>query len=257
MKKFALQTPDNVVFHFDLAGPGRRMCAALLDVLVIFSIVAAVNIFLSRLLIPVFGVERGLHLVQAFVAVTDLAVFLGYFSLYEWKTSGQSLGKKTVGIRVIRDIGVRVNLYQVIARNLIRPLDMFPFFYLVGGLTCFVHPLQKRLGDIVAGTVVVVERAPVLPGKVAEITSKHNSLRDDPELVQRIRNTIGAREKEWLIQTCTRRDELDDKAKLGLFKEAAAYFRARLHIEQADTLSDERLLLNIAGILITTSTISI
>ena len=69
-----------------------------------------------------------------------------------------------MGLRVIHDDGTPVGWSASLIRNLLRFVDMLPFAYTLGILSCLNHPAFKRLGDIAAGTLVVYrDNAPSVP----------------------------------------------------------------------------------------------
>ena len=89
-------------------------------------------------------------------------IFAGYFILFEWLWNGQTPGKRLLKLRVIREDGRPLTLWEAIARNLLRIFDAVPGFvlpvYSVGLITIFLSSRDQRVGDIFAGTVVVRER---------------------------------------------------------------------------------------------------
>src|SRR5207244_5065892 len=72
-------------------------------------------------------------------------------------------GKRLLKSRVIKDSGRQITLFEALARNLLRVIDMLPSFYLIGVITMLCNREQKRLGDLVAGTIVVHERSDEQP----------------------------------------------------------------------------------------------
>jgi uncharacterized RDD family membrane protein YckC len=95
-------------------------------------------------------------------AIVLLLVFLfqwGYFALFEAFWNGQTPGKHLLKLRVIQQSGRQINFFQALSRNLLRVVDGLPGFYLVGMIFLFVTRRSQRLGDLVAGTLVVHERA--------------------------------------------------------------------------------------------------
>ncbi|HYY42841.1 MAG TPA: RDD family protein, partial [Pyrinomonadaceae bacterium] len=100
-------------------------------------------------------------------ALLIIAVFLiwsGYFALFEWLWNGRTPGKLWLRLRVIREDGRPVTFWEAGARNLLRLFDMMPFpFYSVGLVSVFASERDQRVGDFVAGTVVVRERADQAP----------------------------------------------------------------------------------------------
>ena len=84
-------------------------------------------------------------------------LYFGYFALFEIIWNGQTPGKRKAGIRVIKDSGRPLTPAESIARNLMRIVDWMPVFYAVGILTAVLNKENKRLGDLVAGSLVVRE----------------------------------------------------------------------------------------------------
>ena len=79
----------------------------------------------------------------------------GYFALFEAFWNGQTPGKRVLRLRVIQRSGRPIGLFESMGRNLIRIIDMLPGFYLAGAVCIFATRRQQRLGDMVAGTLVV------------------------------------------------------------------------------------------------------
>jgi hypothetical protein len=95
------------------------------------------------------------------IAITIIALFLvnwGYFFAFEFFSGGRTLGKKLMGIRVIQENGHSITLLSSFIRNLLRIIDSLPTAYFLAIIMVFFHSKHKRLGDIVAGTIVVHER---------------------------------------------------------------------------------------------------
>jgi hypothetical protein len=95
---------------------------------------------------------------QAILIIAAFLVFFGYSILFETLWNGQTPGKRTFNLRVIRDGGYAITFYAAATRNLVRIADFLPLAYTAGALSVFFHPHYKRFGDLVAGTVVVKER---------------------------------------------------------------------------------------------------
>ena len=86
------------------------------------------------------------------------AVYWGYFAFFEIIWKGQTPGKRVAGIRVIKESGRPINAYEAIGRNLMRAVDVMPGIYGVGLVCMMLNKQSRRLGDFVAGTVVVHEK---------------------------------------------------------------------------------------------------
>jgi len=140
-----VETPENVVLDYEIAGIGSRTLAALADWLIL----AVTGIALSL----ASGVWRDAApwLVAVLVLILYLIVW-GYFTCFEGLRRGQTPGKRWLGIRVIRDTGHAASFSDAAARNLLLPIDLF---CLIGVFFIAIHPQAKRIGDLVAGTVVV------------------------------------------------------------------------------------------------------
>ena len=151
-------TPENIPLTLELAGIGTRFGALLVDML-IQTIATVIGLI-------VFGIAAGFSEAvggggPVWIALMIAAIFLiwfGYFILFEAIWNGQTPGKRLFGLRVVRDGGYPVNFFAVATRNLIRIADFLPVSYAAGAITVFLNPEYKRLGDLVAGTLVIKER---------------------------------------------------------------------------------------------------
>ena len=160
-----VETPERVRFSFRLAGPAQRAVAYLIDALVrgavllaIWFVAGALGLFGSD---GVGGAGMGLILLALFV------VEWGYYVFCERFMNGASVGKRALDLRVVRSDGLPIGFAESVLRNLLRAADFLPFGYAVGVLVAAVDPRFRRLGDLAAGTMVVVERLePVFPAVV-------------------------------------------------------------------------------------------
>ena len=151
----SVETPEHVVLDFEIAGIGSRALAALIDMAILLSVLVA-GILLAVLLARL-GVRLG-RWAEALLLISGFALWYGYFTFFEGLRAGQTPGKRLAGIRVVRDTGHAVTLAAAAARNLVRVADFLPPPYLLGTILVALHPRAKRLGDMVAGTVVVRDR---------------------------------------------------------------------------------------------------
>jgi len=156
-----IDTPELVEIEMPLAGIGSRFIALLVDMLIWFA-----GFLVLMILIAVFVPENAaLSKIpkQWAVALVIFIVFLlfwGYFTLFEAFWNGRTPGKRVARIRVIQRSGRAIGLFESMARNLVRYIDMQPFpLYAVGVIVFFVTRQHQRLGDLVAGTLVVRDRA--------------------------------------------------------------------------------------------------
>src|SRR6266542_4302032 len=164
-----ISTPDHVSLEFELAGPGSRFSAYVIDF--ILSVLLIVVIFLVVFLTGGLFTLRSLitssqgssswsaSWILAFLVLMIFLINWGYYVFFEGLWQGSTPGKKRVGIRVIRQDGLPIGWREAALRNLVRAADMLPPpCYLLGGLVMYFDPLGRRLGDMVAGTYVIVEK---------------------------------------------------------------------------------------------------
>ncbi len=162
-EKLIIETPEQTSIEFPLAGIGSRFLAVLIDSL----IQGAVVLILGLILVGVgFGLG-GAGLLRSpaasvwIVAILIFVYFLlmyGYFALFESIWNGQTPGKRLTHIRVIKDSGQPITPIDAVGRNLLRIVDQLPFAYGIGVVCAWISPQSKRIGDYVAGTVVVHEK---------------------------------------------------------------------------------------------------
>jgi uncharacterized membrane protein SpoIIM required for sporulation/uncharacterized RDD family membrane protein YckC len=158
-QRLQVETPEHVTLDLEIAGVGSRALAALIDMLVLVG--SALGVFIVLSIVAGFGVTVG-SIGGALLMLGGFAVWTGYFILFEGLRQGQTPGKRMVGIRVVSDTGNAVSLSAAAARNLMRIADFLPPPYLTGTLLVALHPRGKRLGDMVAGTVVARDRPSTL-----------------------------------------------------------------------------------------------
>jgi uncharacterized RDD family membrane protein YckC len=167
-----IETPEQVELRFPIAGIGSRFLAILTDSFIqgaalFFLFLGFALIVSAAPKIPGAAAAVSDTGTKWFVAAVVLFYFLlywGYYSLFEGFWNGQTPGKRLLKIRVIKDSGRQITLFEALARNLLRVIDMLPYpFYLVGVITMLCNREQKRLGDLVAGTIVVHERSDEQP----------------------------------------------------------------------------------------------
>lgn len=161
-------TPENIAFEYRLAGPFRRLPAFLLDLCIQVTVLIAVALALS---FTVALASPGLAMFLIFVMA--LVIWWFYGALFETLMNGQTPGKYVFGLRVLTDNGQPINGLQATLRNLLRAADLV--VPVVGLLVTTLSRKYQRLGDLVAGTMVIVEERQWLTG-VAKL--------EDPRAIQ-------------------------------------------------------------------------
>jgi len=160
MDQLQIDTPEQIALELPLAGIGSRFLAMVIDTLlqtalyVIGGIAFALLIPLGTLAIPGVPSTLGPALGIFFL----FCVYWGYFAAFEAFWKGQTPGKKYAGIRVLKESGRPITVFEAIARNFLRAVDGFPGIYGVGLVTMMLNQQHRRLGDYVAGTIVVHEK---------------------------------------------------------------------------------------------------
>jgi uncharacterized RDD family membrane protein YckC len=138
-------TPEGVALHLPAAGPVPRALAWSIDLAIRLAILMLVGTLLALL----GAVGQGLYLVVFFL------ILWAYPIVLEATWNGQTPGKKAMSLRVVAGDGAPVGWLAAITRNLLRTVDMLPFGYATGLVASLADPYGRRLGDLVAGTLVV------------------------------------------------------------------------------------------------------
>lgn len=167
-----VETPELVVLSYTIAGLGSRLGAALIDlaisaILFIAVIIAAALLGPPRSLLNLGNrADRSTAWVLAILVIMQFVLLWGYYLLFEGMADGQTPGKRVFRLRAVRDGGYSVGFAASAVRNLMRIVDLQPAFtYLIGISSIAFSRSGKRLGDMVAGTIVVREslvRQPVV-----------------------------------------------------------------------------------------------
>ena len=142
-------TPEGVTLQLPAAGPVPRALAWLVDLVARMTLLTVASLVFMLL----GGLGRGLYLVTMFALMWAYPIVLEA----RW---GQTLGKRVLGLRVVSADGAPVGWTASIVRNLLRTVDMLPFGYAAGLLCCLFDTSSRRLGDLVAGTVVIHQPVP-------------------------------------------------------------------------------------------------
>ncbi len=196
------------------------------------------EIIVSAAVSAIAGVLLKFHYagMAAYVLLLFLAPFL-YFIGMEWFNKGQTIGKKLMGLCVCDQNCGRLAFSQIMVRNLFRALDMLPSMYLLGAVSAFLDGDGRRIGDMMAQTMVVSARKRAFPDIGRPALSDKNSMRGYPLLVQRLRNELPGWLPELLHESVERRDDMDDASRVALFAELVKVIREYASIPE-DILSN-------------------
>ena len=160
-EKLTIDTPEQIALEFPLAGVGSRFLALAFDSLVqgaALVLLVLVWLIFRWTLVPSFGGEALRSWAFAIVIAVGFVIYSAYFAVFEALWSGQTPGKRLVGLRVIDVSGRPLGVYSAILRNVLRLVDQLPGFYAIAIASVLVTNRNQRLGDLAAGTVVVHER---------------------------------------------------------------------------------------------------
>ena len=152
-EQVSVETPEQININFQQAGIGSRFYAALIDT-VLLTLISLVGYYVNRRFISELGDVVG-NWLGALGGIVVFALFWGYYIVFEVTTNGQTLGKRVLGLRVIKEGGYPIGFADSAIRNLVRIVDFLPFFYGAGLLCMLINRNSLRLGDLAAGTLVI------------------------------------------------------------------------------------------------------
>ena len=159
-----IETPERVELHYILANVGNRFLAAAIDHVI--QVLVFLVLFLGAGLLTRWRVfDRMSGWIAAFFVLAAFGLYWGYFVAFETLWSGQTPGKRIMRLRVVREDGRPIRFFEVFVRNILRlAIDFMPApSYAIGVASIIFSARSKRVGDFVAGTVVVKERAAEAP----------------------------------------------------------------------------------------------
>jgi uncharacterized RDD family membrane protein YckC len=160
--RYQVETPEGIDLPLRPAGLPVRALAFCIDLGLrglILGVLFTVLAFLGKL-----GAGLG--------SILLFAVSWWYMVLFEVLNQGRSPGKQWMGLRVVQDDGTPIGWSASLLRNLLRFVDVMPFGYFLGAISCLQHPTFKRLGDLAAGTLVIYSEQPLPRPDLPEATPR-------------------------------------------------------------------------------------
>ena len=130
----------------EAVGVGRRAVAVIIDSILLCVVAYIIAMFTGG------TTDTGFN-IQGAPAILFFAIALTYYVVME-KTSGATLGKRAMGLKVVKEDGAALDWQAAIVRNILRIIDAL-FFYLVGAIAVWASKKKQRLGDMAAHTFVV------------------------------------------------------------------------------------------------------
>jgi uncharacterized RDD family membrane protein YckC len=176
-ERVRIDTPEQVALELPIAGIGSRFLAVALDTVLqvaLAVVIVLALIYAARMLpdaMPRFFTQLG----PAAAILALFCIYWGYFAFFEIIWSGRTPGKRWAHVRVVKESGRAINAYEAIARNVLRAIDFLPVMYGVGVIVMMLNRQSRRVGDYVAGTIVVHDRRaaaappPRLPARHVDI----------------------------------------------------------------------------------------
>jgi uncharacterized RDD family membrane protein YckC len=229
-----VRTPESIAFSYELAGVGSRFLAVAVDLAIQVALVlllawgaSATHVHAPR----GSGRIADSLWVGSLIALLFL-IFYGYFVFFETLWNGQTPGKRMLGIRVVRDGGYPVDFMASLIRNLIRVGEMLAGFYAISAVVAVLSPLNKRIGDLAAGTLVIRE---------SRMESPEQMLREVAEPVYAATAYVSGEERAIIRRFLERRDDLVPQRRAALAHQLAERVRPRVGPE-LQRLADEDLL---------------
>ncbi|MEH7345582.1 RDD family protein [Bacillus sp. JJ1532] len=235
--RIGIKTPEYVSLNFQLAGLGSRTAAYLIDQIILI----IVNILIVMVLFMILYGQSDLLLWSEInsvpVAIAIILMFIlnwGYFFAFEYFSGGRTIGKKALGLRVIQENGHSITLLSSFIRNFLRIIDSLPANYFLGMMMIFFHSKHKRIGDLVAGTLVVHERNTKKKKKLSPIEKeieKRGLAKSDLFVEEQVLKTFGA--KDWnLVKTyCSRFIHLPEEESIRLTRQVAEILLPKARVD--------------------------
>lgn len=236
-----ISTPEGVDIDLLLAGAASRFVSAIVDILIQIVLLGCVALVLGLIAGP--GLGRGGGVAVLLWAIVSFLVVTLYDVFFEVLNSGRTPGKKMNGLRVVRVGGAPVTFLTSLVRNSLRIVDFVPSAYLLGATVILATRTNQRIGDVVAGTLVVRE----LPAKQPEARKAWPLFYDEqrpPGTLDTSR--ITAEELAAVRQFLERRWSIDGHARSELASLMAERLRPKL-AGASPELRGERLLEAIAA----------
>jgi len=155
--RVTIETPEQITMELAPAGIGSRFLALALDTL-IQAVLYVALVFLGIWLASKIQLDWLPDTwAIAIIVFIFFCIYWGYFTVFEIVWHGQTPGKRVIGIRVVKDSGRPVTVLESVGRNLMRAIDG-QFWYLIAMVSVMLSRQNKRLGDYVAGTIVIHDK---------------------------------------------------------------------------------------------------
>lgn len=258
-------SPEAVRLDLPISGPVPRMLAYGIDLMIMFVLTVFLFVILmasstigaafthwvkaslrealqqSKIAVKQHPPENPVGgLAAAIALLIEITISTCYFIFWEMVTGGRSPGKMLVGLRVVRRNGLPIDLRSSVVRNLMRAVDILPAEYMIGLIAILLSPSGERLGDHVAGTVVLRLDRPETATEIprTQIQSKLMLTRAQLSL-------IGPREIKLIRSVLRRSSTVSNSRSDKLIADAAEAMRLRLNLAELPSLDKVEFLQNL------------
>lgn len=222
-KTIKIVTPDNVEIEYSLASVGVRAAAAGIDFLIHLAVLLIAGVIAALVLYYTEANEDVMYTTIAIMILIYGLLNYGYFVTCDMLMKGQTIGKKVYHIRIIRDNGEGITFTHAMIREFLRasidPLG-------IGVITIFYNKKNKRLGDMLASTIVVEEEKKTL----SYLDLAHDSINQ---------YQLTKEEASLLRDYFSRHDVLDIEVKKKLENKMVQYFKDRFEIQDSMINSEQ------------------
>ncbi len=251
LDELVIETPERVELYYTRAQVGNRFLAAFIDHLIQLFILAGLALAAYSAQDALDWIWSGLgDWLLAGVILLSFFIYTSYFVIFETIWNGQTPGKRLFRLRVIREDGRPIRFYESLVRNLIRTaLDSMPMvivpLYSIGIVSVFLSGRSKRIGDYVAGTVVIREsetKAPTLSDVMALARSesaKDRAVIADAQLFAFDPEKLGQEDFEAMSVYLRRRYDLPDDVRFALGNRIAASLAFKLGVPNLPISADQ------------------
>lgn len=222
MKKIIVTTPENIDIEYTLADIGSRIAAALIDTII--QLIVSILMFLGLLLVHTYSRQFWNKYIGWIIGISLLILALisyGYFIFMELKMNGMTLGKKVMHLRTIRINGQPITLKHSAIRNLFR---VFVDTYGIGVIMIFFSKNRKRLGDLAASTMVIIEKNSTIPISLESLEGNNKNFNyyltlEEQSLLQNYYERRGTMEDSSELQSELKSHFRNKFESLGISKE--------------------------------------
>jgi uncharacterized RDD family membrane protein YckC len=218
-----IDTPEHLAFRTRIAGPGRRMFAWIIDTIIWVCIVGFITVVVGMMfeLVDLGGLGAGITLIAFFF------IWWFYYFACEMLTGGRSPGKIALKLRVVKQNGLPITWRESFLRNLIRAADITILptgsILLLGPVVMALDPKFRRLGDLVADTIVVVEEATSVARQTA-VQADESILAELPGSLPLDHNDLEA------LELFVNREHMSDARRDELAEIVAGIYADKLHV---------------------------